>query len=145
MLFYWLTIFSLFIVDRLTKVYILQKSSLVSNLVESVQDDFFVLYLNKNLAFSLPVSIFILWPLLILILSFLLFFCYQAYQAKQLTVWPLSLIVVGAISNILDRLLYGGAVDFISFWNFPIFNLSDVYISFGVAWFLYLELKKPKL
>lgn len=145
MLFYWLTIFSFFIVDRLTKVYILQKSSLVSNLVESVQDDFFALYLNQNLAFSLPAPSFILWPLLILVLGILLFFCYQAYQAKQLTVWPLTLIIIGAVSNILDRLLYGGVVDFISFWNFPVFNLSDVYISFGVVWFLYLELKKPKL
>lgn len=139
MFFYWLTIFSLFIVDRLSKVYILQKSP-----SEFVQGDFLSLYLNQNLAFSLPIFAWLLWPILAFVLVWLLFFTWQMYQQKQIIFLPLSLIILGAISNILDRLLYGGVVDFISIWQFPVFNLSDVYITVGFMWVLFFELKKKK-
>jgi signal peptidase II len=144
MFFYWLTIFSLFIVDRLSKVYILQKSSLISSVVTQTGGDFLSFYLNKNLAFSLPIFTWILWPLLLGILAWLLFFTWQMYQQKQIIFLPLSLIILGAVSNILDRLLYGGVVDFINIWQFPVFNLSDVYITSGVLWVLFFELKKQK-
>ncbi len=144
MFFYWLTIFSLFIVDRFTKVYILQKSSLISSVVTQTGGDFLSFYLNKNLAFSLPIFVWILWPLLLGILAWLLFFTWQMYQQKQMIFLPLSLIITGAVSNILDRLLYGGVVDFINIWQFPVFNLSDVYITIGVLWVLLFELRKQK-
>lgn len=144
MFFYWLTIFSLFIVDRLSKVYILQKSSLISSVVTQTGDDFLSFYLNKNLAFSLPIATWILWPLLLVIVAWLLFFTWQMYRQKQMIFLPLSLIILGAVSNILDRLLYGGVVDFINIWQFPVFNLSDVYITVGVLCLLFFELKKQK-
>lgn len=144
MFFYWLTIFSLFIVDRLSKVYILQKSSLISSAVAQTGDDFLSFYLNKNLAFSLPIFTWLLWPLLIFILVWLIIFSWKMYQQKQIIFVPLSLIILGAVSNILDRLLYSGVVDFINIWQFPVFNLSDVYITVGVLWVLFFELKKQK-
>jgi len=42
--------------------------------------------------------------------------------------------LIGAISNLLDRLSYGGVVDFISIPFFTVFNFSDIYIFIGVAW-----------
>lgn len=51
------------------------------------------------------------------------------------------LIVIGALSNIIDRLWYGGVVDFIviSFYNVPLFvcNIADIYITVGVLFFLF--------
>ncbi len=48
----------------------------------------------------------------------------------------LALAVGGALSNALDRLLYGAVADFFHFhwgqWSFYIFNLADVAITFGV-------------
>lgn len=48
----------------------------------------------------------------------------------------LALCVGGALSNALDRLLYGAVADFFHFhwgtWSFYIFNLADVAITFGV-------------
>ena len=38
------------------------------------------------------------------------------------------LILIGLISNILDRLIYGGVVDYINFFGLNWFNLADVLI-----------------
>lgn len=51
----------------------------------------------------------------------------------------LSLILGGAVGNVLDRMITGKVVDFLDFhWNemhWPAFNLADVFISVG-AWTL---------
>lgn len=48
----------------------------------------------------------------------------------------LALCIGGALSNALDRLLYGAVADFFHFywgsWSFYIFNLADVAITLGV-------------
>jgi len=47
------------------------------------------------------------------------------------------LVLAGSISNIIDRVRYGGVVDFIIFsygdWVFPAFNIADVSIVLGVC------------
>lgn len=54
----------------------------------------------------------------------------------------LSLIVGGGISNLLDRLLGGGVIDFVSigvsFFRTGIFNLADIYILLGSFFLGYL-------
>ncbi len=46
-------------------------------------------------------------------------------------------VVVGAISNFIDRIWYGAVIDFIDFgfgsWRWPMFNLADVYVVIGVG------------
>ena len=48
----------------------------------------------------------------------------------------LALCIGGALSNALDRLIYGAVADFFHFhwgdWQFYIFNIADVAITFGV-------------
>jgi signal peptidase II len=49
----------------------------------------------------------------------------------------LSLIVGGALGNVIDRAMLGHVVDFISVhrgtWYFPAFNVADSAISVGAA------------
>jgi signal peptidase II len=56
---------------------------------------------------------------------------------------PLALVVVGAVGNAIDYMLYGHVVDFFHFvfWgsSFPIFNLADSYITLGVLGLLFLK------
>lgn len=51
-------------------------------------------------------------------------------------IWGETLIVAGSISNLIDRLLYGGVVDFIHLsygqWSWPLFNVADMAIVLGV-------------
>ncbi len=48
-----------------------------------------------------------------------------------------SLIMAGAIGNLIDRVSLGVVIDFIQFhtssWSFAIFNVADAYISVGVG------------
>jgi signal peptidase II len=52
-------------------------------------------------------------------------------------------IFAGAISNLVDRWLYNGVVDFIALsygnWHFAVFNVADVFICCGVLLMLILE------
>lgn len=51
---------------------------------------------------------------------------------------PLSLILAGAIGNIVDFFLYGHVVDMFFFqfwgWGYPVFNVADSAIFLGVVW-----------
>ena len=55
----------------------------------------------------------------------------------------LSLLLAGAIGNVVDRLRFGAVVDFIKVYWWPTFNLADLWIVLGVllfAWeFLFRE------
>ncbi len=50
-------------------------------------------------------------------------------------------VLAGAVSNVIDRSVYGGVIDFIHLsynsWSWPIFNIADVAIVLGVLWILW--------
>jgi len=57
--------------------------------------------------------------------------------------FSLLLILAGGLSNFVDRLIWGGVVDFISLPLLPAFNLADVAICLG-GFFLIVDLLKLK-
>lgn len=64
----------------------------------------------------------------------------------RLTALALSLIVGGAVGNLIDRVLTGRVVDFIDVyygtWHWPAFNIADSAISIGVVLMLILAMRK---
>lgn len=67
--------------------------------------------------------------------------CYLFFFNRQKSVQiPLTLIIAGAIGNVLDFFIYGHVVDMFHFklWGyyFPVFNIADSAIFIGVAWIL---------
>lgn len=66
----------------------------------------------------------------------------RRHRAQVLFALALSMILGGALGNLIDRLAYGYVVDFLSFhWDehyFPAFNVADSAISCG-AFLLILE------
>lgn len=46
--------------------------------------------------------------------------------------WPLVFISSAALSNILDRIFYGGVIDYITLPLVPKFNISDLVIVLGL-------------
>jgi signal peptidase II len=60
---------------------------------------------------------------------------------------PVSLLLAGGISNIYDRFIHGGVVDYI-YWHcgfeFAIFNFADVLIDIAVLWIVILNYKLSK-
>ena len=55
-------------------------------------------------------------------------------------------ILTGAISNMIDRYMHAGVIDFIALsykdWHFAVFNIADSFIFLGVILMLILEYKE---
>ncbi|MQA20910.1 signal peptidase II [Rugamonas rivuli] len=71
----------------------------------------------------------------------------KKHGSQRLFSWALSLILGGAIGNVIDRVLYGHVVDFLDFhWSgfghFPAFNIADSAICIGAALFILDELRR---
>ncbi len=107
-----------------------------------------ILEYNRGVAFSM---LSFLGENLKYIQILLLFFVliYMAFNKEIFKKYSLALgIILGAgSSNIYDRFVYGGVVDYI-YWHcgfsFAIFNFADVMIDLGVAIILYINYKKTK-
>jgi signal peptidase II len=59
----------------------------------------------------------------------------QRHPTQKLFCFAVTMIMGGAIGNVIDRLLHGHVVDFIQLhyagWYFPAFNLADSAITLG--------------
>jgi len=67
-------------------------------------------------------------------------------QNDKILCVALSLILGGALGNVLDRIMYGAVVDFIDLhyanWHWPAFNIADSAICIGAALVIWGELRK---
>ncbi|MBU3567514.1 signal peptidase II [Polynucleobacter alcilacus] len=67
-------------------------------------------------------------------------------QNDKLLCLALSLILGGALGNVLDRIMYGAVVDFIDLhyanWHWPAFNIADSAICIGATLIIWGELRK---
>jgi len=67
-------------------------------------------------------------------------------QLSKTMSWALSLILGGALGNVLDRLMFGFVIDFIDChyenWHWPAFNIADSAISIGAALIIWAELRR---
>jgi len=69
------------------------------------------------------------------VIAFVLYLAARSQPGQTLARVGFSLIVSGAVGNLIDRAVYGHVVDYIYFhtpvWSFAVFNLADVFISVG--------------
>jgi signal peptidase II len=67
---------------------------------------------------------------------------------KKLKIFSLSLMLAGAVGNLIDRVFLGFVEDFVSLhyhdWSFPVFNLADTLLFFGVILLLISDTKLNK-
>jgi signal peptidase II len=65
---------------------------------------------------------------------------------QVLTLSALSILLAGAVGNLIDRFFLGFVIDFIDFhyqtFYWPIFNVADILISIGVVLLIFSDLKK---
>ena len=61
---------------------------------------------------------------------------------------PLSLVLAGAIGNLIDRLRLGAVIDFLDFqlkgWHWPAFNIADSAITVGIGLILWETLRERR-
>jgi signal peptidase II len=137
------------ILDQWTKLLIVRHFALGES-VSLIPSFFNLTYVrNTGAAFSLlhnapdafRVPFFILMPLVIL--SVVMYFFVKLPPSKFLAGLALSLIIGGAIGNLIDRVRLGYVVDFLhAHWKYvytwPMFNVADSCIVVGVG-ILFLE------
>ncbi len=99
--------------------------------------------LNKGVAFSMFAFLgenlkYIQTGLISIVLGYIF---WQRETIKQYA-FPLGLLMGGGVSNLLDRFLHGGVVDYV-YWHcgfdFAIFNFADVMIDLGVLLILIIS------
>jgi signal peptidase II len=59
----------------------------------------------------------------------------RARPMLSLPLFALVLVTAGAVGNYLDRVFRGYVVDFVHLKHWPVFNIADVYITVGYAFF----------
>lgn len=100
---------------------------------------------NYHIAFSLPLGGRLLEVVIFLIILSVMaagLDCLRKQEASKLA--PLALIVLGASSNLYDRLKFGFVVDYLDLKYFTVFNLADAMIVAGVIFLIIFSYKKRK-
>ena len=133
-----------FIVDRYLKNLALSqtiesKTALINNIF------FFNFTPNYYMAFSLPFGGRLLTLLTgLIIITIFIFLIYLIKKSKsKLVIIGVLLILIGAVSNIYDRLIFGYVIDYLYLINFTVFNIADIFISAGAILVLISTNKKP--
>ena len=148
-----LVIFSIFILDRLTKFYVIYLDKIKSD-SELFSSKFLNIYLiwNEGIAFGLfsfdENNLYNILTLFILIIIFVIL--YMISKSSGFKKYSLLMILGGALGNVFDRIIYKAVPDFIDFhvgnFHWFIFNVSDIFISLGVILMIILEIiDKPKI
>ena len=72
----------------------------------------------------------------------------RMHAGQTLFCLALSLLLGGAVGNVIDRLLYSYVIDFLDFyygtWHFPAFNVADSAITLGAGLLILDELLRVK-
>ncbi len=131
-----LTVFLIIFFDRITKIFF---SDLLSY-GESIPVVLNILHMtmvhNTGIAFGLFKDQGITFIVIPIVAVFLLIFNMYYYKQNnealsRVYVVAFSLILGGAIGNLVDRILYGYVIDFIDFRVWPVFNIADSAITIG--------------
>jgi signal peptidase II len=69
---------------------------------------------------------------------------YTLWLKKECYILPVGIMVGAGLSNVYDRFIHGGVVDYV-YWhcgfNFAVFNFADVMIDLAVVWLLILNFR----
>ena len=136
----------------LINIYNINTSHLNSQFMEKI-NDYLNLYLiwNKGFAFGFfqndlqSINNFYMIIMLVLII-FLFIYAFKINQKKYF--FAFSLIIGGAIGNLIDRFLYQAVLDFIDIhymnYHWYVFNFADIIITSGCLLIIILELFSSK-
>ncbi len=98
---------------------------------------------NYGIAFSLPMPKLLLITLIPLIIVSLFIFLLKTKKKKFLFAFSVSLIIAGAISNLIDRVFFGFVIDYFRVFT-SVINIADIMIIVGGLILIVQGLKKKQ-
>ena len=138
-LFYLFVLISIFVLDRLFKLYILNLAE-IEKQVDIYIFPFLNLYLiwNTGVGFGLLSSdqpfYYNLVTIVIVLINILIFI--MIFKSKIYRKFFLLMILGGSLGNLFDRLYYAAVPDFIDIhygnYHWFVFNIADIFISLGI-------------
>ncbi len=145
-IFFGIAIF--FVADRLIKQYALINSDSSFNIL----GDFLTFNFTKNyyISFSLPIkgqflniAIFII---LLLILVYIIYLIINKKRHKYNSIYALLFLslLLGALSNYIDRLSLSYVIDYLQVKNLSVLNLADIMISVSAFLIILLNIKSDR-
>lgn len=122
------------IFDQITKMlirYFMQVDQTVSVIGNLVQLHYI---LNPGMAFGLQVGNRFFYIFFTCLASLIIFiFMFKLDEDQKWSRLALSLILGGALGNLIDRIGMGKVVDFIKISIWPIFNVADIMVTIGMV------------
>ncbi|MFB0516703.1 MAG: signal peptidase II [Candidatus Neomarinimicrobiota bacterium] len=132
------------VLDQITK-YLVRHNLDLHSTVQILGDFFRLTYVeNSGIAFGIKVGgalpLFTIFSILATIL--ILYYFFRERTNHVLIRLSLSLVLGGAVGNLIDRIVFGRVADFLDFgvgqYRFFVFNVADSAVTIGVILFLLL-------
>ena len=144
-------VISVYFIDRLTKMFVIQldKNNLGSDIFNSTYLNI-VLIWNKGIAFGLLCfNEDYLYNILSVIISMIVVvLVIMSIKSQGFKRYSLLMVIGGALGNLHDRIFFKAVPDFIDFhigsFHWFIFNVSDIFITFGIIFLIVLEISSNK-
>lgn len=144
---YYLLALVVILLDQWSKWLVVTKMALREQI--PMIDDFFYLtsHRNRGAAFGiLQDQRWLFISITTIVIIFIVIYLWKVRKQFWLSL-SLSLVLGGAIGNLLDRIRNGEVVDFFHFqfgtYHFPIFNVADSMIVIGVVILAFLTIFSP--
>lgn len=128
----------LFLIDFFVKrliIHLMREQSIIKIIPNFFQICF---VRNKGAAFSILENNTLF--LILISVAFLIFLNHMIKKEEnftKLSIVSLGMIMGGVVGNLLDRIIYRSVIDYLSFkiinYDFPIFNLADIFITVGTG------------
>ena len=96
---------------------------------------------NKYIAFSIPLTGVWLNALISILIIGLLFYFFYLYKKNKTQAVVLSFVILGAISNLADRINLSYVIDYLDLKYFTVFNVADAMIVCGITLLLFFNIK----
>lgn len=146
-LIYLFIVVSLVSLDQYTKSIILNYFELYES--KTIIDGFFSLTYVQNFGAGFSIMQNARTTFLIITPICLIGFTYLFIKSNdKLSKAALLLMISGTIGNFIDRIVRVYVVDFLDFiifgWDFPIFNVADIFLTIGVCLYIIALIKEEK-
>lgn len=149
--YYGIAIFVI-ILDQLSKWSIVENMHYGESI--SILDPYFGLlsHRNRGAAWGMLQGQFWLFALVtVIVIANIIYYYHKETKGKPMFQVSLMLLLGGAIGNFIDRLFRGEVVDFVHViipvinYDFPIFNIADASLTFGVILLIIYMVFEDKL